>query len=158
MKHDTLANILFYLSNDDVLLDYGTRYVQTHQKPASVAVFSLSDQDFEDFKQMAIDSDFKYDRLSERRLKDLKATAEFEGYYNEAKAEFDALEKKLQHNLGLEFNHFKKDIMILMRQEIVKRWFFQRGISEEQLKDDEDAIEAISLLNDLSRYRSILQP
>ena len=158
MKHDTLANILFYLSNDDVLLDYGTRYVQTHSKPASVAQFSINDQDFEEFKQMAIDSDFKYDRLSERRLKDLKSTAQFEGYYNEAKEEFDALERKLQHNLGLEFNHFKKDIMMLMRQEIVKRWFFQSGISEEQLKDDEDAMEAIKLLHDTARYRAILVP
>lgn len=158
MKHDTLANLLYYLSNDDVLVDYGTRYVQTHPKPASVAQFTMTDQDFEDLKQMAIESDFKYDRLSERRLKDLKATAEFEGYYNEAKEEFDALEKKLQHNLGLEFNHFKKDVMVLMRQEVVKRWFFQRGISEEQLKDDEDANAAINLLHEPSRYRSILTP
>lgn len=158
LKHDTLANILFYLSNSDVIVDYGTRYVQSHTQPASVAEFTLTDQDFEDLKQMAISSGFKYDRFSENLLKELKVLAEFEGYYNGAKTEFEALEKKLQHNLDLEFNHFKKDIMSIMRQEIVKRWFFQRGVSEERLKDDPDAIEAIKILNDLPRYHSILAP
>ena len=81
VEHDTLQNIVYYLANDDVLINYGTKYCQTHPAPKSVADFKLTEADFEDFKKMVIESDFKYDRLSEKRLQDLKKVEEFEGYF-----------------------------------------------------------------------------
>ncbi len=99
VKHDTLANIVYYLSNDDVLTDWGTKYCQSHPTIPAVKDFTITDADYADFKKMVKDSDFKYDRQSEKRLADLKKIAEFEGYYEDAKPEFEALEKKFAHNL-----------------------------------------------------------
>lgn len=153
---DTLANILFYLSNDDNIVDWGTEYMQKHTTIPAVKDFVITDQDFEDFKQLAIKNDFKYDRLSEKRLEDLKKMAEFEGYYEDAKPEFEALEKKLEHNLSRDFDNFKKDIKKLQALEIIKRYAFQAGQVEEGLKDDECFNKAISIINNKEEYNKIL--
>ena len=144
------------LPNDDVLINYGTKYCQTHPAPKSVAEFKLTDADFEDFKKMVIESDFKYDRLSEKRLQDLKKVAEFEGYYDEAKAEFDALEAKLTHNLSRELDHHAKDIRQLISLEIIKRYFYESGSVQEMLKDDTDLPRAMEILADKNEYNKIL--
>jgi carboxyl-terminal processing protease len=147
---------VYYLANDDVLINYGTKYCQTHPAPKSVADFKLTEADFEDFKKMVIESDFKYDRLSEKRLQDLKKVAEFEGYYDDAKAEFDALEAKLTHNLSHELDHHAKDIRSLISLEIIKRYFYESGSVQEMLKDDTDLPRAIEILSNMEEYKKIL--
>lgn len=156
VKHDTLANLLFYLSNDDVLTDFATDYCKTHLTIAPAAEFTISDADFEAFKRMAVESGFKYDRLSEKRLDDLKKVAEFEGYLKDAEAEFAALAKKLEHNLERDFDNFKDDIKELVEMEIVKRYYFQRGTVESGLRDDVDFDKAVEILHNPEEYNRIL--
>lgn len=156
VKHDTLANLLFYLSNDDVLTDFATDYCKTHLTIAPAAEFAISDADFEAFKRMAVESGFKYDRLSEKRLDDLKKVAEFEGYLKDAEAEFAALAKKLEHNLERDFDNFKDDIKKLVEMEIVKRYYFQRGTVESGLRDDVDFDKAVEILHNPDEYNRIL--
>ena len=157
VKHDTVANVVYYLSVDDILTDWGTAYFQKHSAIPAVKDFAITDNDYEDLKRMAKDNDFKYDRLSEKRLADLKKTAEFEGYYEDAKAEFEALEKKLAHNLDRDMDKHQKDIRKIMAQEVVKRYYYQAGAVEESLKDDEDVEKAIEVLNDEKEYNEILK-
>lgn len=156
VKHDTLVNLLFYLSNDDVLTDFATDYCKTHLTIVPAAEFAISDADFEAFKRMAVESGFKYDRLSEKRLDDLKKVAEFEGYLKDAEAEFAALAKKLEHNLERDFDNFKDDIKKLVEMEIVKRYYFQRGTVESGLRDDIDFDKAVEILHNPEEYNRIL--
>ena len=156
VKHDTLANLFAYLSNDDVLTDFATDYCKTHLTIAPAAEFAISDADFEAFKRMAVESGFKYDRLSEKRLDDLKKVAEFEGYLKDAEAEFAALAKKLEHNLERDFDNFKDDIKKLVEMEIVKRYYFQRGTVESGLRDDVDFDKAVEILHNPEEYNRIL--
>ncbi len=156
VKHDTVSNIVYYLSNDDVLTDWGTKYCQNHSTIPAVKDFSITDADYAEFKKMVKDSDFKYDRVSEKRLEDLKKSAEFEGYYEDAKAEFEALEKKLAHNLDREMDRKEKEIREVMANEIVRRYYYQEGAIEQLLKDDDDSKRAIELLNSPSEYNKIL--
>ena len=156
VKHDTLANIVYYLSNDDVLTDWGTQYYQSHVTIPPAKDFTITDADYAEFKKMVKDSDFKYDRVSEKRLADLKKSAEFEGYYEDAKPEFEALEKKLAHNLDREMDRKEKDIRNVMANEIVRRYYFQEGSIELLLQDDEDTKRAVELLHNESDYKRIL--
>ena len=157
VKHDTLANIVYYLSNDDVMTDWGTKYYQSHPTIPAVKDFNITDADYAEFKKMVKESDFKYDRVSEKRLADLKKSAEFEGYYEDAKPEFEALEKKLAHNLDREMDRKEKEIRDVMANEIVRRYYFQAGAIEQLLKDDDDSKRAIEVLNNPAEYNKILK-
>ena len=156
VKLDKTPNILFYLVNEDMIFDYATQYCIKHPTIGSVADFKLTDADYTDFKQMLKKRNFTYDRQSESMLKNLKEMAEFEGYLEGAKEEFAALEKKLQHNLDLEIDRFEKDIKPLIAEEIVKRYYFERGAVQESLKDDVGLKKAIEVLQNPQEYTDIL--
>ena len=156
VAHDTLSNIVFYLSDDDVLVDWGTRYFQKHPSIPAVRDFALTDADYEDFKDMVKASGFKYDRLSVKRLEDLKKTMRFEGYYEESKDLLESLEAKLAHNLDKEMDRKKTDILKIMSLEVVKRYYYQAGMAEEALKGDKDLEKAIEIVSDQSEYNKIL--
>ena len=156
VKGDKIPNIVFYLMNDDLIFDYATQYCWNHPTLASVDDFKLTDADYEAFKKLVKSRNFTYDRQSEKMLKSLKEIAEFEGYMTEAAEEFKALEKKLNHNLDRDLDYFAKPIKEYISQEIVTRYFYQRGAAMERLKDDTDLEEAIKILQNPVRYREIL--
>lgn len=156
VKGDKIPNIVFYLMNDDLIFDYATQYCWDHPTLASVDDFKLTDADYEAFKKLVKSRNFTYDRQSEKMLKSLKEIAEFEGYMTEAAEEFKALEKKLNHNLDRDLDYFAKPIKEYISQEIVTRYFYQRGAAMERLKDDTDLEEAIKVLQNSVRYREIL--
>ncbi|MBQ8443071.1 MAG: peptidase S41, partial [Bacteroides sp.] len=156
VKLEKTPNILFYLVNDDQIFDYATQYVIQHPTIAKVEEFQLTDADYADFKAMLKKRNFSYDRQSEAMLKKLKEMAEFEGYMENASEEFAALEKKLQHNLDLELDRFAKDIKPLIAEEIVKRYYFERGAVQETLKDDADLKKALEVLQQPVEYKKVL--
>ena len=153
---DKTPNILFYLVNDDQIFDYATQYVLQHPTIAEVKDFQLTDADYADFKALLKKRNFSYDRQSEAMLKKLKEMAEFEGYMENASEEFAALEKKLQHNLDLELDRFAKDIKPLIAEEIVKRYYFEKGAVQETLKDDADLKKALEMLQQPEEYKKVL--
>ena len=156
VKGDRVPNIVFYLMNEDIIFDYATRYCWDHPALASVDSFQLTDADYKEFKELVKSRDFKYDRQSEKMLKNLKEVAEFEGYMEGAAEEFKALEKKLNHNLDRDLDYFAKQIKGYISQEIVTHYFYQRGAAMERLKEDEDLEKAIEVLHDAERYTQIL--
>lgn len=156
VKQDRLPNILFYLVRDNLIFDYATDFCLKHPTIASAEEFVLSDADYEDFKNKVKSADFKYDQQSEKILKTLKEAAEFEGYMKDASDEFKALEDKLKHNLDRDLDYFSKDIKSMISDEIVKRYYYQKGAIIQQLKGDKDLDEAVKVLTDPERYQQIL--
>ena len=156
VEHKQTPNILYYLTRDNLIFDYATDYCIKHKSVAPALEFKLTDQDYEDFKAKVKAADFKYDQQSEKLLKDLKTMAEFEGYKQDAEAEFEALERKLQHNLDRDLDYFADDIKPMIAEEIMKRFYYQKGSIIEQLKDDPDLTKAKEVLLDQGKYREML--
>ena len=156
VKQERLPNILYYLVRDNLIFDYATDYCLKHPVIASAEKFELTDADYTDFKNKVKGADFKYDQQSEKILKTLKEAAEFEGYMKEASDEFKALEKKLSHNLDRDLDYFSKDIKEMISEEIIKRYYYQRGAIIQQLKGDNELDEAVKILTNPERYQQIL--
>lgn len=156
VKEDKLPNILFYLVRDNLIFDYATQYCLQHPTIAEPQAFEVTDADYQAFKDMVKKADFKYDQQSEKILKTLKEAAEFEGYMKDASAEFEALEKKLNHDLDRDLDYFSSDIKNMIASEIIKRYYYQRGGIIQQLKDDNDLKEALKVLGDPVKYKEML--
>ena len=88
----------------------------------------------------------------------MKKMIEFEGLGEVVKSEIKALEDKLKADLGQSLQHFEKDIKDLIADEIVKRYYGQKGEIIYNLRKDSDITEACKLLSDKERYTSILTP
>lgn len=155
---ERLPNLLYYLANSDVLFDFVTDYTRHHEAIASIEEFEVSDSLYLAFKTAVKASDFTYDRQSEKALEALKEIAEFEGYTADAAAEFAALEQKLSHNIDRDFDNFKEDICDLLANELVTRYYYQRGAIIQSLKSDSTILRARALVKDEEAYKQILLP
>ena len=80
----------------------------------------------------------------------------FEGYYDDAKAEFDALEKKLKHNIARDLDMHRDVLKQLIANDIVAAYYFRAGSVENSLGYDKQMKEACRLLNSPDEYRAIL--
>ena len=162
VKADSLPSITYYLAgvrdSAEVLNDYVVDYIARHPTIAPAADFELSDADYEDFKQRVLASSFKYDAMSDKTLENLEKVARFEGYYEEAKPEFEALKAKLSHNLAKDLRRNKQQLMEILAKEILPSYYYQAGTIEYGLKHDKTFDEAVKLLGDSDRYRKILHP
>lgn len=161
VKPDSLPNIAFYLAgardSNEVMLNYEVDYIAKHPTIAPAKDFALTDADYDEFKARVLKADFKYDRETEKYLKDLEKLAKFEGYYDDAKPEFEALKKKLSHNVAKDLDYNKEYIKQLLENEIVAAYYFQAGAIQNSLRYDKQIKEAVKLLNSPEEYSKILR-
>ena len=163
VKPDSLPNIAFYLSRvdtTDIMLNYEIDYIAAHPTVASPKDFELSDADYEQFKQRVIKSGFTYDQVSEKILKELENLARFEGYYDDAKPEFEALRQKLKHNIAkdLDYPYNKQKIKELIAADLMAAYYFEKGSLENSLRNDKQFAEAARLLSNPTEYQKLLHP
>ena len=163
VQPDSLPNIAFYLASTgrdstEVMWNWELKYIKTHPTIAPAKDFVISDADYEDFKQAVLKSGFKYDRESKKFLESLEKLAKFEGYYDDAKPEFEALEKKLSHNLAKDLDYNKQTLKKVLTSDLVSAYYYQRGSVQNSLQFDKQWKRAVEVLQNPTEYRNILQP
>lgn len=159
LEETKIPSITYYLLNQYLVNDWVTDWAIKNPKIAPINQFGITDADYESFKALVKSKkDFKYDQLSEKRLKTLKDVMDFEGYSKTASEEYKALEAKLVPDLDRDLDNFKDDIKKLLNMEIAKRYYFQKGERIESLKTDKDVEQAIELLKNTEQYKEIFTP
>ena len=163
LKNDTMPNIAYYLSaggldSTEVLFDYVVDYIDHHPTIAPAKDFHLTDADWQAFRQRVIESGFSYDPVSQKQFDELVKTAKFEGYYDDAKEAFEALEKKLKHDVASDLDKHRETIQQILELDIISAYYFQSGSIEAGLYADKQLKEAERLLKTPAEYRKILEP
>ena len=161
VKPDTMANITLYLDRLDsteVVLDYVTEYIGKHQTIAPAVDFRLTDDEYADFKQRVIKAGFTYDQLSKKQFEEMEKAMKFEGYYEEAKVELEALKAKIDHHdLSTDLDRHRDEIQQMLEQDIVSAYYYQGGQLQVGLRNDKTLHEAQRILNTPGEYERILQ-
>lgn len=161
LQPDSLPNIAFYLSQSgidstEVSNTWVVDYIAKHPQIAKAEEFRLTDEEWEDYKKCVISSGFKYDRETSEAYEDLVKVARFEGYYDDAKAEFEALKSKLSHNLERELDNNSDIIRRIIESNIVAAYWYQAGRIAHQNTYDKQVIEAKRLVMSAEEYNKIL--
>lgn len=149
---DTAEGIVRALLEQDVIFDFATEYTLKHPKIDSIEIFEFTE--FDEFVQYVPKHKFQYRTKSEIKLEELKALAEKE--HLPLDADLEALERKIQTAKKEELTRYKDRILHEIEQEIVGRYYFQRGKVRKNLVNDPEVKEAVRLLNDRPRYNAIL--
>ncbi len=155
---EELRAISRYLYENMIIFDYATNYEASHSKIDSAKKFRISEQDFNKFMEFAISKNIKYQTETDKLIDQLSEVAKNEGYYNKSKAEIEALKKTLAHSAKKDMIYFQKQIKNMLNSEIVKRYYFGKGVIENKLANDEYIQLAINVLNNKKEYESILNP
>ena len=153
----TMNRMLYNIVRDFHAFDFATKYVAEHPTIPAPEDFEITDEIYADFKASIDPEKFQYDKVCEEMVKQLRETAEAEGYMNDAtKAQIDTLAKLLTHDLQHDLDTKRPEISEYLAGEIVGRYYYDRGRIIQDLKTDNGIRKAREVLNDPAEYRRML--
>lgn len=152
---EVLSNLSMNLVTKSVIFDFATYFNSKTEKIDAPEVFSISPEVYTDFVQFVKNQDFKYESKTEEELDNLLEVAKKEKYYDISKDEFDKLKSKLGHNIDQDLEHFKPEISEMLADEIISRYYYQKGAIKAALRDDLDVKKALEVMHKPESYTSI---
>ncbi|MDP3929680.1 MAG: S41 family peptidase [Bacteroidota bacterium] len=150
------AQITQSLLAKQVIFDFATEYRNTHDSIAQPKTFMLTQADFEAFKKLAETKELDYSTQTEKSLEELKKKAEQEKYFEAIKASYDKMKAQLKQDKQADLDKNKEEIIALLEEEIVKRYYFQKGKIEASFSHDLEIKEALSVFANSERYKQII--
>lgn len=157
VQDPAISDIAKTLLNKNYLFDYATKYRAEHPTIAPAKQFSLTDAEYKDFMAFIDGKDVSYSTKVEQSLEDLVKKSKDDKHYEDVQAEIEAIRKKVSHNKANDLIRFKPEIKELLEQEIVSRYYFQKGMIEASFNDDPDILQALKVLSDSAEYASLLK-
>ncbi len=148
--------LVYNVVRDNWSFDYATRFAASHPEVAAPEKFVITDSMYADFKKSIDPARFKYDRVMEEAMKQLRDIATEEGYMgDETTAAFDSLQKLLIHDLDRDLDTHRPEIEEYLGSEIMGRYYYDRGKTAYMLRNDK-AFRAAREILDSRRYNGIL--
>lgn len=157
IKEREYSRLTAMLSINNIIFDFASDYYFKHETIANPETFKISDADYARFKEMAIRDTFDYSTASEEMLKQMRKTAEEEGYFDDAKAQYEELMLKVTPSKERDLEKFKEEITGILENEIVSRYYYQKGRILHSFQNDDYLKKAIETLKDSKAYDSILR-
>ncbi|MDE5774010.1 MAG: S41 family peptidase [Muribaculaceae bacterium] len=157
VKLDPTTAVVYGLVAGQHVFDYATKYAAQHDTISSDGQFTITDADFEDFVN-GIDPDkFKYDKVCNDMVSDLRTAAKGEGYLSpEVEAALDSLNKLLTRDLKSDLYSKRTEIEDYINVEIAGRYLGEGGRTRQALNNDKTLQQALGILNNPTLYRDIL--
>jgi carboxyl-terminal processing protease len=155
---DTLSALSFKLTQDYMIFDFATEYASKHKTVAPADQFVINDEIYNDFHRFLTEKKFSYESRSEQTLKVLIETAKREHYYETTQNEFSALEKGLSLDLNQDLDKNSEEIRDLLKDEIVSRYYYQKGAIISALGSDKEIKSVLSLFHNPAEYSRLLMP
>jgi len=141
---------------NNIIFDYATKFRKNNTSIAEAKLFSIDDEAYSNFSNFVLAQDFEYETASLGAIKQLEEIAEDEDAYASAKAEFEALMQKLEPSKERDLEKYKAEIIPLLEDEIIGRYYYQKGRIMHGLIKDTFILKSTEILNDKARYNNLL--
>lgn len=140
----------------NLFFDYATKYFYEHEKIEEAKKFSISEKEYSEFVKWLEGKDYDYKTKIETDLETLTENSKKEKYYDGIKEQIELLKTKINHNKESDLVKFKDEIKEILENEIVSRYYLQKGIIEASFDTDVDVQEAIKLFKDEAKFKSLI--
>lgn len=158
VEKNTSSNIAKSLLDKYLIFDYANQYKQKHDSIAAPKKFVLTDADYDEFVKFVGDKKFDYATQTETLIERLSKTTDREQYDQTVKDMVTKLTEKVKAEKKKELYAYKTEIKDLLTQEIIGRYYFQKGKVEANLDKDPELLAAISTLKNTDKYKQLLSP
>lgn len=156
IEQDKPSPILSVLVRQNLIFDYATLYRYEHDSIPPAKEFAMTDEDYKRFKAFLEDKEYDYTTKTEEMLEKLQKATKKEQYYERLEEAYAALKKEIYHNKDQDLITFKDQILPVVENEIVSRYYYQRGRILNSLNNDEEIEKAIEVLTQNELYTGIL--
>jgi carboxyl-terminal processing protease len=144
------------LLKDNAIFNYATEY---HYKNnlTDWANFSFSDNDFQAFINYLNKNGFSYQTETEKAFEKAFNKSKSDELQGEITDAYKNLQQRIAAVKQRELLDKKAEIVSLLKDEILKRYFYREGLYEYQVVNNPEIKEALAVLNDSNRYNRILK-
>ena len=158
IESERMSNLAISLVSQLKIFDFATKFsIETPSIPQPEE-FTITDAIYNDFMAYVEAQGVDYDSQTEQEFQRLLEVAKREKYYDVFKDEFDVLKNKLGHDLSKDMLQFRDEISDLLTDEIVSRFYFQKGAIRSAIGKDKGIEKARLLLQDPTAYRTAFAP
>lgn len=152
----TFAPITYSLVGRNLVFEFGNKFFLENEMIAKPRDFVVTDEIYNDFVASLEGKDYDYTTYVEKTLEDLEKYALKEKFFEDIKPTIDDLRKKVSLSKEHDLVTFKSEIKEALREELVSRYYFQQGIVEASLINDEDVKAALKILSDKNEINRLL--
>jgi carboxyl-terminal processing protease len=153
--HETAA-IAHALNANGLIFEYGTLYASRHPTIPAARNFSLTEAEYQEFTTWLKTREYSYRTALELQLSQLTNEAKDEKAYEDLQPHIEQLQSRLAENRKNDLVTYKDQIKKLLEEDIVTRYYFERGQVEVTFKQDDEIQRSIEVLNNTIQYRKIL--
>ncbi len=153
---DSLASFVYDVAASDALFDFVTEYMLRHPQVDEPGAFRIEEEEYARFADYVQESGFTANRRSEEVLQLLKKAARLEGYYDDAKEEFDQLEAHLKSDMRTGILNMKEQIAPFLEAEIMARAYGEQGAVKQQLRYDAVYKRALDVVSNNEEMKKLL--
>ncbi|MCL2289364.1 MAG: S41 family peptidase, partial [Bacteroidetes bacterium] len=132
------SNILIALVLNNIIFDFSNEYAAQHETILPANQFKLSETEYNQFADFVKTKHFEYQTVTEELLKDLKEIAKTEKYYPAIESIYNEMLKKIENEKSNDIHRFKNELSEFIANDIVARYYYQKGRIEHQLATDPD--------------------
>ncbi len=151
-ESETLSSLSVALITKFLIFDFATKFSSENATIASPEEFEVTDAIYNQFITFVKGKNFVYKSASQEELDDLIAHAKKEKYYGIAQSEFEALKARLAPDFDKDAVEFRDEIRDMIQDEIVSRYYYQKGAIRAAINDDKGIKKAIEELNSETAY------
>jgi carboxyl-terminal processing protease len=158
IEPEQLSNLSAALLTKYQIFDFATRFSNENESIPSPENFEITDGIYTNFAAYLKENNFEYESESEQMIDELIEAAKEEKYYELAEDEFAGLRAKLEPQLDKDMEVFSKEIKSLLQNEIVTRYYYQKGAIRSSLDGDNVIQKAIEQVNSPAAYSALFEP
>lgn len=158
IEAERMSSLSIALVTRFMIFDFATQYSNEVESIPEPEEFTITDDIYDQFTEYVKSHDFEYDTDSQDAFDKLVKSAKNEKYFGLAEAEFEALKAKLEPNLDKDLKEFREEVSELLEDEIVSRYYFQKGAIRAAINDDKGILKAMSELNSETAYAAYFEP
>jgi carboxyl-terminal processing protease len=156
LEETKLSAISEALERNEAIFNFATQYYFKNPNLGN-SIPTISEADFQDFKQFLKSSKFSFDTQTELALKNTLAAAKKEKIDEAITAEYEQLVVALQKSETVLLDKNQKEIKNLIQEELIKRYQYQEGLYQYYLKNNIEIKRAVQMLNTPAEYKTILK-
>jgi len=151
-KHTSITKAII---KDDYIFNFATHYYYNNTV-SDLKSFRLKGSDFDNFKKYLETNNFSFQTKTEKALNDVAETALEEGFMDDISKNYNTLISNLNSIKDKAVNDNQEQLIALLENEIIKRYFYREGMYEYFLLNNVEVKKAVEILGNFNKYSSLL--
>ncbi|MDH3243712.1 MAG: S41 family peptidase [Saprospiraceae bacterium] len=149
------SSIVSFLEKNNLIFHYATGYFQSHPTIPEPGDFRF--EEFDEFVEFVKSKNLEFKTKTETELEELQEAAKADHLEGVVQEQIKSMLQTVAEEKADDLYEYREEITDLIEKDIVTRYYYQTGKIKKSLQNDSEIEVAVELLNDMSKYESLLK-